>query len=265
MDVFQPTVPLGQLLQPALDALAEQLPLLHQTPLYPTGFRDLDSLTGGLHPGQLWAITGVSGSGKSVLALDLARNLAIKHGRTVDLVLTREAAPDAVQRLLSAEGRVGLHNMRTGSMSDDDWARLARRMGEVAQSELRIGELAQSLAVMAKPSVGAQVLVLDSVDPSWLNSPFALEGMRRNVLHKGVAAVVVVAEPARDQRRDVEERLFQEADVVVRIYREDQEHPDSPRAGEADLVVRRHRFGPVSTVTVSFQGHYSRFVDMAYV
>lgn len=65
--------------------------------------------------------------------------------------------------------------------------------------------------------------------------------------------------------RDAEEELFQVADVVVRIHRGDQDDPRSPRAGEADLIVRRHRFGPVQAITVAFQGHYSRFVDMAPV
>ena len=57
--------------------------------------------------------------------------------------------------------------------------------------------------------------------------------------------------------------LEQDADVVILIHRDDAYDRDSPRAGEADLIVAKHRNGPTATVTVAFQGHYSRFVDMA--
>jgi replicative DNA helicase len=56
--------------------------------------------------------------------------------------------------------------------------------------------------------------------------------------------------------------LEQDADLVVLLHREDVYERESPRAGEADLIVAKHRNGPVKTVTVAFQGHYSRFVDM---
>ncbi|MDI9579912.1 MAG: DnaB-like helicase C-terminal domain-containing protein, partial [Thermobispora sp.] len=58
--------------------------------------------------------------------------------------------------------------------------------------------------------------------------------------------------------------IEQDADVVILLHREDAYEPESPRAGEADLIVAKHRNGPTATVTVAFQGHYSRFVDMAH-
>jgi replicative DNA helicase len=57
--------------------------------------------------------------------------------------------------------------------------------------------------------------------------------------------------------------IEQDSDVVIMLHREDKYEPESPRAGEADLIVAKHRNGPTATVTVAFQGHYSRFVDMA--
>ena len=56
--------------------------------------------------------------------------------------------------------------------------------------------------------------------------------------------------------------IEQDSDVVILLHREDQYEKESPRAGEADLIVAKHRNGPTATVTVAFQGHYSRFVDM---
>jgi replicative DNA helicase len=61
----------------------------------------------------------------------------------------------------------------------------------------------------------------------------------------------------------VHNSIEQDSDVVILLHREDAYERESPRAGEADLIVAKHRNGPTATITVAFQGHYSRFVDMA--
>jgi replicative DNA helicase len=106
----------------------------------PTGFLDLDNLTNGLHPGQLIVIAGRPGLGKSTLGLDISRSASIKHGQASVIFSLEMSKTEITMRLLSAEARVPLHHMRTGSMTDDDWARLARRMGEVAEAPLYIDD-----------------------------------------------------------------------------------------------------------------------------
>ncbi|MDX6267096.1 MAG: replicative helicase [Frankiales bacterium] len=106
----------------------------------PTGFLDLDNLTNGLHPGQLIVIAGRPGLGKSTLGLDIARSASIKSGQASVIFSLEMSKTEITMRLLSAEARVPLHHMRSGSMTDDDWARLARRMGEVAEAPLYIDD-----------------------------------------------------------------------------------------------------------------------------
>ena len=106
----------------------------------PTGFSDLDSLTNGLHPGQLVVIAARPGLGKSTVALDFARSAAIKHGLSSVFFSLEMTRNEITMRLLSAEARVPLHHMRTGSMSDEDWNRLARKMSEVASAPLFIDD-----------------------------------------------------------------------------------------------------------------------------
>ncbi|MGB8651168.1 MAG: replicative DNA helicase [Mycobacteriales bacterium] len=106
----------------------------------PTGFADLDQLTNGLHPGQLIVIAGRPGLGKSTLGLDIARSASIKHSQAACIFSLEMSKTEITMRLLSAEARVPLHHMRAGSMTDDDWARLARRMGEVAEAPLYIDD-----------------------------------------------------------------------------------------------------------------------------
>jgi replicative DNA helicase len=106
----------------------------------PTGFADLDILTNGLHPGQMVVIAARPGMGKSTLALDFARAAAIRHSMATVLFSLEMARNEITMRLLSAEARVPLQTMRTGQMNDEDWARLARRMSEVADAPLFIDD-----------------------------------------------------------------------------------------------------------------------------
>jgi replicative DNA helicase len=106
----------------------------------PTGFADLDSLTNGLHPGQMVVIAARPAVGKSTLALDFARAAAIKNNIATVLFSLEMGRNEITMRLLSAEARVPLSTMRTGQMNDDDWARLARRMSEVADAPLFIDD-----------------------------------------------------------------------------------------------------------------------------
>ena len=106
----------------------------------PTGFTDLDHLTNGLHPGQMIVIAARPAVGKSTLALDFARAAAIKHNMATVLFSLEMGRNEITMRLLSAEARVPLSTMRTGQMNDDDWARLARRMSEVADAPLFIDD-----------------------------------------------------------------------------------------------------------------------------
>ncbi len=106
----------------------------------PTGFADLDALTNGLHPGQMIIIAARPAIGKSTLGLDFARAASIKHGLTSVIFSLEMSRNEITMRLLSAEARVPLHHMRSGTMTDDDWNRLARRMSEVANAPLFIDD-----------------------------------------------------------------------------------------------------------------------------
>jgi replicative DNA helicase len=106
----------------------------------PTGFADLDALTNGLHPGQMIVIAARPAIGKSTLALDLARAASVRHGLATVMFSLEMSRNEITMRLLSAESRVALHAMRTGQMSEEDWARLARRMSEVVDAPLYIDD-----------------------------------------------------------------------------------------------------------------------------
>ncbi len=131
---------LEQLMQPTMDELEAIGSRSGTMSGVPTGFKDLDDLTNGLHPGQLIVLAGRPGMGKSTAGLDVARSCSIRHGLTSAIFSLEMSKTEITMRLLSAEARVPLHHMRSGMMTDDDWARLARRMGEVADAPLYIDD-----------------------------------------------------------------------------------------------------------------------------
>ena len=255
----------------------------------PTGFADLDALTNGLHAGQMVVIAARPAIGKSTLALDLARAAAVKHRMAAVLFSLEMSRNEITMRLLSAEARVPLHAMRTGQMGEEDWTRLARRMSEVVDAPLFIDD-SPNMSMMEirskcrrlKQRHDLRMVIVDYLQ--LMSSPRRVENRQQEVsemsrslklLAKEIdVPVVAISQLNRgpEQRNDKRPLLSdlresgsieQDSDVVILLHREDAYERESPRAGEADFIVAKHRNGPTTTVTVTFQGHYSRFVDMA--
>jgi replicative DNA helicase len=225
----------------------------------------------------------------SALALDIARAASVKAGLTSVLFSLEMSRNEITMRLLSAESRVPLHAMRTGQLSEDDWTRLARRMSEVVDAPLFIDD-SPNMSMMEirskcrrlKQRNDLKLVIVDYLQ--LMSSPKRVENRQQEVselsrslklLAKELSVpVVALAQLNRGPELRTDKRplladlresgsIEQDSDVVILLHREDAYEPESPRAGEADLIVAKHRNGPTATVTVAFQGHYSRFVDMA--
>jgi replicative DNA helicase len=227
----------------------------------------------------------------STLALDLARAASIKHGLTSVMFSLEMSRNEITMRLLSAESRIALHSMRTGQMGDDDWTRLARRMSEVASAPMFIDD-SPNMSMMEirakcrrlKQQHDLRLVIVDYLQ--LMSSPKKVENRQQEVselsrslklLAKELnVPVVAVAQLNRGPEQRTDKRpllsdlresgsIEQDSDVVILLHREDAYERESPRAGEADFIIAKHRNGPTTTVTVAFQGHYSRFVDMARI
>ena len=174
-------------------------------------------------------------------------------------------------------------------MSDDDWSRLARRMGEISEAPLFIDD-SPNLTMMEirakarrlKQRHDLKLVIVDYLQ--LMTSGKRVESRQLEVsefsrqmklLAKELEVPVIALSQLNrgpEQRTDKKPQmsdlresgsLEQDADMVILLHREDAYERESPRAGEADLIVAKHRNGPVDTITVAFQGHYARFVDMA--
>ncbi|NED95505.1 replicative DNA helicase [Phytoactinopolyspora alkaliphila] len=133
-------LPLGEIMEGALDEIEAIGSRAGEMVGVPTGFADLDSLTNGLHPGQMIILAARPAVGKSTLGLDIARAASIKHQLTSVIFSLEMSRNEITMRLLSAEAKVPLHHMRSGQMTDDDWNRIARSTGEVSSAPLFIDD-----------------------------------------------------------------------------------------------------------------------------
>jgi HKD family nuclease len=255
----------------------------------PTGFADLDMVTNGLQPGSLVVIGGRPTLGKSTLLLDFCRSATLRHSHASALFSLEMTRQEINLRLLSAEARVALQKLRGGLMSDEDWTRVARLMGEIGNKPLYINDTGllpiQALCDEATRLVRDHGVKLIAVDYLQLITP----GLRGDTREREVSEIarrlkalaldlavpiVVAAQLNRDLEHRLDKRpvladlresdaIAQAADIVILLYREDVYERETPRAGEADLILAKNRHGRPATITVAFQGQLSRFVDMA--
>src|SRR4051812_467526 len=255
----------------------------------PTGFADLDRLTNGFHAGQMIVIAARPAVGKSTLGLDVARSAAIHHKMPSVIFSLEMGRNEITMRLLSAEARIPLQNMRKGTMREEDWTRLARTMGDVSDAPLFIDD-SPNMSLMEirakcrrlKQRHGLKLVIVDYLQ--LMSSGKRVESRQQEVsefsralklLAKELEVPVIALSQLNrgpEQRTDKKPQMSdlresgsieQDADMVILLHREDMYEKESPRAGEADFIVAKHRNGPTDIITVAFQGHYSRFVDMA--
>lgn len=256
----------------------------------PTGFAELDELTNGLHAGQMIIIAARPAMGKSTLALDIARSAAIKNKLTTAFFSLEMSQMEIVMRLLSAEASVQLKRIRNGGMTNEDWDRLQRKLGAIEDAPLFIDD-SPNLTMMEirakarrlKQRHDLKLVIIDYMQ--LMSSGRRVESRQLEVsefsrqiklLAKELEIPVIALSqlnrgPEMRQDRkpmlsDLRESgsLEQDADIVLLLHREDAYDRDSPRVGEADMIVAKNRNGPTSTIVTSFQGHLSRFVDMPH-
>lgn len=235
-------------------------------PGLPTGLTALDHVTGGLRPGAVWALTGDSGSGKSVLVTQLARHVAVHARQATALVAYRDPLRVTMERLLAGSGRVPLGRVLSDELGNDEAARVAAAREEIGTSGLWVsGAIEQKLTEASRAAVappGTRLLVLDDAQ----RLAIARTPHRLKAWAEANGASVVVTMPAEQLSEAHPTAPFgvrllppwrDEVDVVADLrWRDQDEFP-----AEVDLVVVRNRWGAARAVPLQFQGFYARFVE----
>ena len=276
----------------AVDAAVEEIEAARgrdgQMTGIPTGFQSLDELTNGLHGGQMIVVAARPAMGKSTLALDFARAAAIKHDMPTIFFSLEMGRSEIAMRLLSAEGSVPLQNMRKGTLDSRDWTTIAATRGRINDAPLYIDDSPNMTLVeirakcrRLKQRAGLKMVIIDYLQ--LMTSGKRVESRQQEVsefsralklLAKELQVPVIAlsqlnrgSEQRQDKRPQVSDLREsgsneQDADMVILLHR-DSVYDKDTRPGEADLIVAKHRNGPTATLEIAFQGHYSRFTDMA--
>ncbi len=225
----------------------------------------------------------------STLALDVARNASVKHRLTSVIFSLEMSKTEITMRLLSAEAQIRLSQMRAGTMSEQDWQKIVRRMSEISDAPLFIDDSPnmtmmeiRAKARRLKQRNNLKLIVLDYLQ--LMSSGKKVESRQQEVsefsrqmklLAKELEVpVIAISQLNRGPEQRTDKRpmlsdlresgsLEQDADMVILVHRPDAFEADDPRAGEADLIIAKHRNGPTATISVAHQLHYSRFTDLA--
>ena len=253
----------------------------------PTGYVDLDRLTGGLQRSDLIILTARPSVGKTALALGMAYGAAIQHKRTVGLFSLEMSADQLVQRLLATETGVDSHRLRLGQIDDAEWDRISRAFGKLSEANVFIDDSA-ALSVMdvrtkarrLQAEHGVDLIVIDYLqlmsskrtDNRVQEISEISRGLKQLARELNVPVVALsqlsrAVETRSDHRpmlSDLRESgsIEQDADVVMLIYREEIYDPNTEKKGIAEVHIAKHRNGPVGTVPLRFFDRTARFADL---
>jgi len=251
-----------------------------------TGFNDFDEMTCGLQPADLIIVAGRPSMGKTTYAMNIAEHAAIKSDKPI-LVFSMEMPGHALAiRMLSSLGRIDQHRLRTGKLQDEDWPRITSAVSMLSAAKLFIDD-SPSLSpadirsrarrlVREQGELGLIVvdyLQLMQIPGSKENRTGEISEISRAM--KSLARELNVPVVALSQlNRSLEQRgdkrpimsdlrdsgsLEQDADLIVFIYRDEVYNEDTPDKGIAEIIIGKHRNGPIGKIKLTFFGKYTKF------
>jgi replicative DNA helicase len=283
----QEFVPLSDVLESYFD----QIDYIHQnrgkTFGVPTGFRDLDELTGGLQRSDLIILAARPGMGKTSFALNIATHAALKNHVTCGIFSLEMSRDQLVQRLICSEAGIDSHRLRTGYIEEGEWAKIAEAIGMLSEAPIFIddtpGISIMELRTKARRLQAEHDLGFIVVDYLQLMQGTRTDNRVQEVsdISRGLKALArelnapvmacaqlsraVEQRPGnRPQLSDLRESgsIEQDADIVMFIYREEQYDRESQRKNLADVIVAKHRNGPLKDIELRFSGAQTRFANL---
>jgi replicative DNA helicase len=273
-----------------LDQLTQQRGTLTGVP---TGFTDLDRLLGGLQRSDLVVLAARPSVGKSACALTIAHNAAVRYQQRVGIFSLEMSQEQMITRLVSMDAGVDQQRLRTGWVEDDEWERLIEAAETLSAATILIDDTAGISALQLRSKARqwvAEYGELDLIIVDYLQLMRASEG----TMKRGDNRVQIIDEIATELKalarelnipvlalaqlsRAVEQRhskvpqlsdlresgaIENTADVVMFIYRDELYNPETERRNQADIIVAKHRNGPVGEVVLYFERSQTRFRDL---
>jgi replicative DNA helicase len=254
----------------------------------PTGFKDLDTILSGFQKSDLIILAARPSIGKTTLALDIARNSATVHDKSVVIFSLEMSSQQLVDRLLSAESKVNAWNLRTGRLSSDsEFSKLRDSLDKLAKAKIYIDDQPgnsivrmKALARRLKAEKGLDLIVVDYLQLMTTNKNY--DSMVNQVTEisrslKSLAKELDVPVLALSQlSRAIESRggkprlsdlrdsgsIEQDADVVMFIHRDDRDKEEDEKTNIAEILIEKHRNGPTGKVELYFDTKTTTFLSL---
>lgn len=263
----------------------------------PTGFRDLDKITTGLHPDQLIILAARPAVGKTAFVLNIAQNVGTKQNKPVAIFSLEMGAESLVDRMLAAEGLVDSHALRTGQLTEQDWNNVTIAQGALAEAPIYIDDTpgikiteirARSRKLTQEVEGGLGLIVIDYLQlitgtrPENRQQEVSEISRQLKILAKELKVPVIAlsqlsrgVEQRQDKRpvlSDIRESgsIEQDADIVAFLYRDDyyrrdtdEENDDAVEDNTIEVILEKNRAGARGTVKLMFQKEYNKFSSIA--
>ena len=251
----------------------------------PTGFDKFDEMTTGLQESDLVIVAGRPSMGKTTFAMNIVENAAISKQLPVAVFSMEMPGDSLTMRMISSLGRVDAHHIRTGSLTDEDWARITSAIHILSETKIFIDDTPamspneiRARARRLKRQHGLGLIVIDylqlmQVHGGSENRATEISEISRSL--KAMAKELQVPVIALSQlNRSLEQRpdkrpvmsdlresgaIEQDADLIVFIYRDEVYNDDSPQKGVAEIIIAKQRNGPIGKSLLTFLGKYTKF------
>jgi replicative DNA helicase len=286
---------LGEILHDEVDRLEKLSTGETELTGTPSGFRDVDAVTGGFQPGNLIIVAARPAMGKSALVANIAENVAVKKQQPVAFFSLEMSEVELAQRFIACRARISGDKLRKGQVSKRDWPKVLRACNELEEaplwfddsSDLGILDLrakARRLHAQEQERGGLGLIILDYIQLMRSDDHRANRVEQVGQISRGLkilareleVPVVAISQlsrapeqrtPPKPQLSDLREsgQIEQDADVVAFLYREDYyRDPDEEPDGLADLIIAKHRNGPIGTRKLVFLDRFPKFADHAH-
>lgn len=281
--------PIKEVLAEAMDHLDRLAKHKGEVTGIPT-FRDLDGLLSGLHPSDLIICAARPGMGKTSFCLNIAQNIAVKHSITVGIFSLEMSREQLALRMLSAQAMVDQHKLRSGRLNDEDLGKISRAAAVLAEAPIFIDDTpgvtmvevrAKSRRMKNERGLGLVIIdYLQLMQPgnrktenrqqeiSEISRSLKALARELNVPVLALSQLSRAVEQSQDKRPSLSHlresgALEQDSDCVIFIHRPEYFDRDTEKKGIAEIIVAKHRHGPVGTVEMAFLPEFTRFVDLA--
>jgi len=255
----------------------------------PSGFRDLDEITGGFQPGNLIVLAARPAMGKSALAANIAENAAVDHGKSVALFSLEMSDGELAQRFIASRGKISGESLRKGRVKPEQWPKVLAATEKLTKAPLFIDD-SSDLGVLELRAKARRLhqhhplglLIVDYLQLMRAEDPRdgrveQVGKMSRGLkilareLHIPVIAVSQLsrAVEARPDKRplmsDLREsgNIEQDADLVMFVYRDEYYNKESEKQGIAEVLISKHRNGPIGGLELTFLDRYPKFMSKA--